>query len=189
MLQTYKSILRILWIGLLATTLVLYLCFPSWFTVEAFNETINANETQVLLAYCLLVLIRSVLFIPSTAVLILGIALYPDQLWFLLGINMIGIIVGALLIYGAGKVFTPDHFFQKKAAKRIPAIKEKINQHGFWIVLGWSFFPFVPTDLICFVAGATRMKLFKFLTALFLGELVLVSIYLFTGKSIMDWIF
>lgn len=189
MLHTYKTALKYTWIGLLILTLVLYFVFPSWFTIAAFKAVCNENQSLVLLMYCALVLLRSIIFIPSTAVLILGLALYPNDLWFLLVINMIGIVLGSLFLYAAGKIFTPDHFFSKKTARRFPAIKEKINQHGFWIVLGWSFFPVVPTDLICFVAGATRMKVVTFLTAMFLGELVLVCIYLFTGKGIMDWIF
>ena len=100
-----------------------------------------------------------------------------------------GIIFGATLLFLAGNYFTPEQFFSEKKIKSLPKIKEKINQHGFWIVLGWSFFPFVPTDLICYVVGATKMNYWKFIIALFLGELLLVAIYIWTGKGIIDLIF
>lgn len=101
---------------------------------------------------------------------------------------MIGILIGSSFIYGAGRFFTDDNFFSAKHQEKLPIIKDKINQHGFWIVLGWSFFPLVPTDLVCYVAGSTHMKFIKFITALFIGEFILVSIYLYTGKGIFEWL-
>ncbi len=100
-----------------------------------------------------------------------------------------GILLGASMIYYAGKLFTAEDFFSEKHQKKLPLIKDKINAHGFWIVLAWSFFPLVPTDLVCYISGATRMKYLKFILAVFLGELVLVSTYLYAGKSLFELIF
>lgn len=142
-----------------------------------------------MVSYVVFALLRALVFIPSTVVLVLGIALFPDQFWFLLIVNMLGILAGASLIYAAGKFFTSDDFFSAKHQKKLPVIKEKINRYGFWIVLGWSFFPFVPTDLICYVSGATHMRYIKFLGAVFVGELFLVSLYLTTGQGLFELIF
>lgn len=180
---------KYVWVILLVTSLTLYFCFPQYFSAKYFKENLNYNATIILWCYVLFTCVRSIFFIPSTAVLILGIALYPDSFAFLLYINMLGILIGAILLYLAGNYFTPEQFFSEKKIKSLPKIKDKINTHGFGIVLGWSFFPLVPTDLICFVSGATRMNFFKFITAMFLGELVLVTIYLWTGKGIIDLIF
>lgn len=97
---------------------------------------------------------------------------------------MIGIIVGASIIYYAGKLFTAEDFFSSKHQKKLPVIKDKINDYGFWIVLLWSFFPLVPTDAVCYVSGATRMRYLKFISAVFVGEIILVSTYLYTGESL-----
>lgn len=158
------------------------------FTSEGFRSFFHENQTSILVGYLFLVLFRSLFFIPATVVLVLGMALYQNEFWFLLVVNMLGILFGSSLIYLAGKLFTAEDFFSAKHQKKLSKIKEKINEYGFWIVLGWSFFPLVPTDLVCYISGATHMKYFKFIVAVFLGEVILVSTYLYTGESLFSWI-
>lgn len=188
-MKKYKTALKYVWLTLLVTILLLYLINPSAFSVEGFKSFFRDNETYITLGYVVFVLIRSVFFVPATAVLILGIALFPDSFWFLLILNMIGIVIGSTLIYYAGKLFTAEDFFSAKHQEKLPIIKQKINDYGFWIVLLWSFFPLVPTDLVCYLSGATHMKYLKFIVAVFIGELILVSAYLWTGESLFRWLF
>ena len=62
-------------------------------------------------------------------------------------------------------------------------MKRKINsKKGVLFVIGWAFFPLAPTDLICFAAGAVRMKIQKFLAGIFIGELPIVAFYVFVGE-------
>ena len=56
-----------------------------------------------------------------------------------------------------------------------------MNQKGFWLVVGWSAFPFVPTDVICYVAGTLRMQLGKFAAGVALGEVPIVGFYVWAG--------
>jgi uncharacterized membrane protein YdjX (TVP38/TMEM64 family) len=53
-------------------------------------------------------------------------------------------------------------------------------------VAGWSFFPLVPTDVICYVAGMMKMPFYKMMLGLFIGEMVLVTAYVCLGKGIMS---
>lgn len=184
-MDKYKTVLKYVWIILLVTSLSTYFIYPELFTASFIKESLNNNASAILWTYLLFTCLRTIFFIPSTAALIIGIALYPDSLSFLLIVNMIGIILGGILLYFAGNYFTPEKFFSAKKMKSLPKVKEKINKYGFGIVLGWSFFPLVPTDLICFVSGATKMSFHKFIVALFIGEILLVSLYLWTGKEIM----
>jgi uncharacterized membrane protein YdjX (TVP38/TMEM64 family) len=48
----------------------------------------------------------------------------------------------------------------------------------FFVVL-WAFFPLVPTDAVCYVAGSIRMNFLKFIAAIFVGEVFLCSLYIF----------
>lgn len=168
---------------------MIYLSNSEAFTIEGFKAFFHENQNSILVGYVILILLRSLFFIPSTVVLVLGMALFPNAFWFLLFINMIGILFGSTLIYLAGKLFTEEDFFSAKHQKKLPKIKEKINEYGFWIVLVWSFFPLVPTDLVCYISGATHMKYFKFITAVLIGEVILVSTYLLTGESLYAWLF
>jgi len=61
------------------------------------------------------------------------------------------------------------------------------HKNAFWLVFFWSFFPLVPTDAVCYVAGVAKMPLRKMLTALLLGELPLVAVYVFLGTEIGEW--
>ena len=56
---------------------------------------------------------------------------------------------------------------------------------GFWIVVGWSLFPFVPTDIVCYVAGTLRMQLGKFMLGVTIGEIPIVAFYVAGGT----WLF
>lgn len=173
----------------MVTILIVYFIFSQSITAENFSNFFHNNRTVILISYIAFALVRALFFIPSTVILILGIALFHDQFLLLLIINIIGILVGSSLMYLAGKFFTSEEFFSAKHQEKLPKIKTKINENGFLIVLLWSFFPLVPTDLICYVSGATHMKYLKFILALFIGELALVTIYLKTGKGLIELLF
>ena len=49
------------------------------------------------------------------------------------------------------------------------------------MVVGWAMFPFVPTDIICYVAGTFRMHSGKFLLGITLGEIPIVAFYVSSG--------
>lgn len=179
--------MKILWLSLLVLTGVLWLLFPEWFEAERVAAWIHGPNARTL--YILLVLLRFFLLIPSTVPLLIGILLFPSEPFFLLSINLMGIVLGAYMIYRFGGYFADRKLLSPKKAAAVEKAKEKIRRHGFPIVLLWSFFPFVPTDLMCYLAGIVRMPVLKFLLALFLGELILVSIYVYTGKALLAHLF
>jgi len=119
----------------------------------------------------------------------MGVVLYPNQPFLVLFISMSGILVGATWVYFSAKILKIEQLFSKKNQARLKRVQNKIQKHGFLIVIGWSFFPPVPTDLICYVAGYAQMNFLKFIAALLIGELFLVSIYVWTGKGIFQLVF
>jgi uncharacterized membrane protein YdjX (TVP38/TMEM64 family) len=137
----------------------------------------------------MLSLVRSIFFLPSTIFVIMGVVLYPEEPFLVLLISMLGILIGATWIYLAAGVLKVEELFSSKAQQKFKKAESGMKKHGFWIVLLWSFFPAVPTDLICYVAGYSKMSFLKFIIALFLGEIVLVSLYIWTGKSLIELIF
>ena len=66
-------------------------------------------------------------------------------------------------------------------------VKKAIEKYGFFAVMFWSFAPIVPTDVICYIAGTVRMKLWKFVLALSIGEGVIVSIIVYGGREVMRY--
>lgn len=149
----------------------------------------NNNAFLIAFIYITLSCIRSLFFIPSTVFVIMGLALYPSEPIFVILINLAGVMIGGLLLYGAAQFLTDEAFFSPKKQATLSTVKSKMNQYGFPIVLFWSFFPAIPTDIICYVAGAIRMNLFYFIAGLLIGEAILISIYVYSGKSLLDFLF
>lgn len=183
-----KKGLRWLWLTLAISVLLYYFLSPTSFSVEAMQSFLGENSTTILLFYIIASSIRALFLLPSTIFVVLGIALYPENPFFVLFISLLGIQIGATLMYYSASFLTPSTLFGK-ASKRIQFIENKMRKYGFWIILFWSFFPAVPTDLICFVAGSTKYNYWKFFLAVLLGELILVSVYIFTGIELISLIF
>ena len=74
--------------------------------------------------------------------------------------------------------------FERTHARRVRWLEQQMNQKGFWLVVGWSAFPFVPTDVICYVAGTLRMHLGKFAAGVALGEVPIVGFYVWAGGMV-----
>ncbi len=55
-------------------------------------------------------------------------------------------------------------------------------------VLVWSFFPLVPTDLICYVAGIVKMPFKYLLIGVVVGESILVYCYVFLGAEFLNFL-
>lgn len=155
--------------------IVLYFLFPNEFTAKGIKEFIAQFNTTAIVVYLLISLIRGFFLIPSTPFVLAGALLFPNNLWLVFIISMLGILGSGTFIYHAAQFLN----FGEKKVKKINKINEKIRKHGFWIVLGWAFFPIVPTDLICYVAGRTRINFWKYITALLIGEAALIALYLY----------
>jgi uncharacterized membrane protein YdjX (TVP38/TMEM64 family) len=63
-------------------------------------------------------------------------------------------------------------------------VRALLERHGFPIVVGWAFFPLVPTDLICYLAGVTRMAVL--LLGVGIGEGAICAVYIFVGDSLLQ---
>ena len=188
-MDQFKKYLRWTWIALILITVTLFLIYPNSFTAESLKTVLHHNSSLILLTFIVLSFIRALFFLPSTLFVLMGAVLYPDEPVFVLIVSMIGILIGASLVYKAASILTPEQLFSGKNLTRIEGVRSKMDEYGFSIVLLWSFFPAVPTDLICYVAGTIKMAFWKFILAVFLGEIVLVSIYIWTGKSIIELLF
>ena len=185
----YRKIIRYLWVFIALFTLVHYFIFPEKYTAEFLLEFFQSNSTAVFITYVVLSTIRSIFFLPSTIFVVMGVVLYPDKPFLVLTVSMFGILLGATWIYLAAGFLKVEALFSANTQKKFQKAEIGMNKYGFWIVLFWSFFPAVPTDLICYVAGYSKMNYLKFITALFIGELVLVSLYIWTGKSLIEILF
>lgn len=185
----YKLALRFTWIFIISIALIHFCISPQYYTADFLKNTLDNNHSIVFGAYLIISLIRSLFFLPSTIFVIMGVALYPNDPYLVLLISMLGIILGACWIYFSADVLKIEQVFSNKTQNKIKRTEQRINKYGFWVVLFWSFFPAVPTDLICYIAGYSKMNFLKFILALSIGEIILVSAYIWTGATLFELVF
>jgi uncharacterized membrane protein YdjX (TVP38/TMEM64 family) len=54
------------------------------------------------------------------------------------------------------------------------------------IMIGWSFFPLLPTDVICYVCGALEIDYKKFLIGVAIGEGTICGMYIYLGGRVLS---
>lgn len=177
-----KAALYWLWIVIVATLAITYLANPEILSADQVVGFLKAFEGEMMLAYILATFARGFFLIPSTPFVIGGGILFPDQLLMVLGISMAGVMFSASLLYYFSDALGFSKYLNENDSGQIATWKNRLQSpKATWFVLGWSFFPFVPTDLICYVAGIVKMPYQNMFIGVFLGELILDIFYIFIG--------
>jgi len=161
---------------------------PSLLTPESIQSTVLNYGATAFWIYILLSMVRGFFLIPSTPFVLAGVAMYPDDPAIVISISMVGILFSATLLYFFSKKLGFSGYLERKYPSGINATKELLNgNRAMMFVAGWSFFPLVPTDVICYVAGLIPMPFTKMILGLFIGELVLVSCYVYLGRGLLSF--
>jgi uncharacterized membrane protein YdjX (TVP38/TMEM64 family) len=173
------------WALVIIFAVAFYFLYPSAFTAGNIAAFITSFETEIWLIYLAMSAIRGFTLLPSTPLVVAGTFLYPDEPWLVLAISMTGILISSSLIYFCSEAIGFHEYFEHKKPRAVARIRNRLEQPwGLAFVALWAFFPLVPTDAVCYAAGTTKMNFLKFVLAVFIGELVLCSIYVFTGGTI-----
>lgn len=185
MIATGKKVFYGLWVLVIVLLIIAYIRNPIIATPDYIKTFISSYGSEMMLVYIGLTLVRGFFLIPSTPFVIGGGMLFPDQLLLVLGISMLGVMVSATALYFFSDSLGFSQYLESKYPKRIGSCKAKLQDYrATYFVLGWSFFPLVPTDLICYVAGLVKMP-FKYLfIGVFVGELILDIFYVYFGSSL-----
>ncbi len=188
-MKTTKIILWTLWVSLLLFCLGYAIYNPTFFTPQGLKRFLEQFGNQMLLVYFLLSLVRGLALVPSTPLVVAGSLIFADNLSLVWLISMIGIIFSAVVVYYFSNFMGFDQFFQRRFPKQIQTVQKRLNhRYGFFYVSAWTFFPLVPTDIVCYVAGTIKMNVFRFLAALFIGEAILVSLYVYGSGYLFSWL-
>lgn len=181
--------LNTVWLVAVAVSLGMIVIFPEWLTHESIAQLLSQMGPMALVIYVLMSLSRSLLLMPCTPFVLAGAISFPQWPFLVFSISLAGVVVGAFLVYSFPSFGGYDRLLEEKYPEKIAFLKSKMqHKNAFWFVVGWSFFPLVPTDAVCYVAGVAKMPLRKMLTALLLGELPVVAVYVFLGAEIGEWL-
>jgi uncharacterized membrane protein YdjX (TVP38/TMEM64 family) len=99
---------------------------------------------------------------------------------------MIGVTIGFTLVFilvrKLGRPFV-EYFVDKKTLKKFDYLAES---KGVFIFFLMALLPFFPDDLICFVAGLTKIRIKTLVIVTFLGRLPTNLIYAFAGEGVAN---
>lgn len=178
-----------IWLLLATVSLCIVFFFTNWLSRDAIAGLLEGMGPLAFIVFIGLSLTRGLFLIPCTPFVLAGAISFPQWPVSVFVISLAGIVVGAYLIYSFPSFGGYDRLLEAKYPAKIAALKKSMHgKFAFWIVTGWAFFPLVPTDAVCYVAGISRMPLRKLLTGVVLGELPLVIIYVFLGAEIGEWL-
>lgn len=181
-----KQNIRYIWLFLIICLLGYYFYNPIFFRKENIAGLVNQYQDYGLLILFLLHLFRGFTMLPPTILIFAGIIMYPDRLSELLIISIVGAVLSGALAY---------HFSKKMDfkvwLKQHQGVYKKIqnglnSKYGILFIVGWVLFPFVPTDIISYTAGATRTPFIKYLVAYTIAKIILSSIYIYGGEFMLD---
>lgn len=175
-----KQVLYGLWALIIAYLIYRYIKNPSVVDPNTIVDFISFYDDETLLVYTILSLVRGFFLIPSTPFVVGGGLLFPEHKLLVLFISMVGVMSSATTLYYFSDLLGFSSYLESRYPKRILKWQNRLKKRGAaYIIAGWSFFPLVPTDLICYVGGLIKMP-FKYVFAgVFFGELILNIFYVY----------
>jgi uncharacterized membrane protein YdjX (TVP38/TMEM64 family) len=185
----FRRFLTWLWATTVVAICILYWLRRDLFTAEHVGTVFAAWGPWAFPGFVLASLIRGPLLIPSTPVVIAGGALFPEALPAVLVVSMLGIAVSASLLYRFPGFAGYDTLLAARHPEKLEKLRARLAGPGAtWFVAAWAFAPFTPTDLICYAAGLVRMPYRRMIAGIIIGELPLVTAYIFLGTTLMEYL-
>ena len=185
---TIKKIVYGIWIAAVVFFGFLFIFKNQYFDTEFLSTWMQQYGDKVLIIYIAISFIRGFFLIPSTPFVLLGIVLYPTQPLLVLAVSMSGVVFSATLLYFYSDNIGFSDYLEAKYPKQSQWMQEKLGgKYRLAFIYGWSIFPPVPTDLICYVAGILKVKYWVMILGVFLGELTLNTIYVSIGPSVVEF--
>lgn len=177
------------WLGFVLIAVSVVWFSTDWLTRDSVATFLNSLGGFAFAGYIMVSLARSFFLIPCTPFVLAGAISFPQWPLAVFFISVLGIVVGGALVYSFPSFGGYNRLLEAKYPAQIGFFKKHLHgKYAFWIVGAWSMFPLVPTDAVCYAAGAVKMSLSRMLTALVLGELPIVSAYVFLGAEIGAWL-
>ncbi|MBT8398505.1 MAG: TVP38/TMEM64 family protein [Gemmatimonadetes bacterium] len=179
----FKRKTFIVWIVVVAVVLTLYLTNQDRFDVNWIRGVVHDNRFLIIPFYLLLLSLLGLTFIPSTPFAIAGVVLFDPTLAYFL--NLLGIVSSSTIVYHFAGFLGLREAFETKYPEKLSKVRNALDRKELPIIIGWSFFPVVPTDLIIYVASTLKIPLWKCLLGVLIGEGALNAFYIFSVGAAM----
>lgn len=170
-----------LWIAVACAALYLYFFKREAIQAEM-RDALSASFWIASLSYLVIGALRAFTLVPATFPLLVAMPFFNPWVLFALTIPCIGI--SSSICYWFAEALQMDELFERKYPRQIARLKSLLQSYQLPIIVGWSFFLFLPTDVLCYVCGALKINYKKFLVGVIIGEGTVYAIYIFLG----DWV-
>lgn len=171
-----------IWLSVVIILLSLYFSHQDWFEINQLRGLVEDHKWWVALIYVGILSVLGLFFIPSTPFAIGGAVLFSPTEAYLL--NLIGILTSSSIVYYFAQFLKLDEALEARYPKKIKKIKRALENRELPIIIGWSAIPIVPTDLIIYVSSTLKIKPWKALIGVLIGEGTLNAAYIFTLDKI-----
>jgi len=170
-----KRGISLIWLGLILFLLIFFALNPVYLSAEGLAEFFRQFEGQIWWVYISIFLIRGIFLIPSTPFVLVGALLFPQQAIWVVVVSLLAVLSSATFLYYWADWIGIGAYLDKKYPKQSERVQYLLNKpYALGLVIGWSFFPLVPTDLICYIARIVGMRYKLMILGIFLGELPLI---------------
>jgi uncharacterized membrane protein YdjX (TVP38/TMEM64 family) len=151
-----------------------------------FSGAVAWGPAALAAVYIALGAVRGFTLVPSTTLVLAALPfMAPGPL---LACTVLGIMLSSTSIYYFSAALRINERLAKKHPEQVARITDLVNRYELPIIIGWSFFPLAPTDLICYVCGVLRVRFWKFLVGVTLGEGAICAVYIYGGDHLLRWI-
>ena len=174
----FKKKTFIIWVVLVAVAVSLYLTHRETLDVDVIRGLVDKNRAVVIPVYLAFLSLLGLTFIPSTPFALGGVLLFSPELAYLL--NLVGIVTSSTIVYHFARFLGLGTLFESRYPDETRKVRGALNRKELPIIVGWSFFPVVPTDLIIYVASTLNVPLWKCLLGVLIGEGALNAFYIFS---------
>lgn len=168
------------WGSIVVISLFLYFLKPEWFDPFTLRQFFSDNLIVSLLMYFIVSTLRGFTLIPSTPLVLAGILVFPPLPLFL--VNQLAVYTSSAIVYLMSRQVRFDHFFHERYPKQVERLTRLLHKRELLVISLWGFAPFVPTDMIVYVCSVLRIRLWKTLLGVSIGEGVICAIYIFGGS-------
>jgi len=179
---TFRYSIVAIWMAVVLSALYLFF-FKRTFLQSNLQGIFSVSLFFGYFVYLVAGCLRGFTLIPSTYLVFLGIPFFSPIPLFAL--TLAGILISSACIYVLSDSMQFYEVFERKYGQRIGKIKSLVQRNELLIVIGWSFFPLAPTDLICYVCGLLKVDIKKFLLGILIGEGTISAIYIFFGDYLI----
>ncbi len=183
--RRYRRVLVAIWVVLAGAAVALVALGPVEPTAEGITAALRSPGAWGWVVFGGWLCLRGVLLLPSTPMLLAGAVAFADATWAAVAVAVVGVVVSAWLVYVLADRIGLGAYLEHRFPDKLDTFRDRLDSRGGAVgVALWAGNPFVPTSLVCYVAGLAHADVRHYLLGVTVGELPLVVLYLVGGAGL-----